>query len=136
MTFYSSKSIKNRSKILALDLIFLEIRQKVKFNNEKLFLVRPKLPVDSQMTATEGQMTTNEGEMTKVWVATLFWVARTHLARPDSGAHAHVCAPSIWIGRTSAPALLVRLKKRSTFFQQFFNLFQQFFNIFGCSKSE
>jgi hypothetical protein len=24
-----------------------------------------------------------------------FWVARTHLARPDLGAHAHVCAPPI-----------------------------------------
>ena len=39
----------------------------------------------------------------KVWVATLFWVARTHLARPDLGAHAHVCAPPIWSGRTSHP---------------------------------
>ena len=31
----------------------------------------------------------------KAWVATVFWVARTHLARPDLGAHAHVCAPPI-----------------------------------------
>ena len=34
------------------------------------------------------------GQISKAWVATLFWVARTHLARPDLGAHAHVCAPS------------------------------------------
>ena len=31
----------------------------------------------------------------KGWVATVFWVARTHLARPDLGAHAHVCARPI-----------------------------------------
>ena len=31
----------------------------------------------------------------KGWVATVFWVARTHLARLDLGAHAHVCARPI-----------------------------------------
>ena len=34
----------------------------------------------------------------KAWVATFFWVARTHLARPDVGSHAqhaHVRAPPI-----------------------------------------
>ena len=30
--------------------------------------------------------------LAKAWVATIFWVARTHLARPDLGPHAHVCA--------------------------------------------
>ena len=31
----------------------------------------------------------------KAWVATIFWVARTYLARPDLGPHAHMCAPPI-----------------------------------------
>ena len=41
--------------------------------------------------------------LTKAWVATVFCVARTHLARPDFSAHAHVCAPSFYDGRTSHP---------------------------------
>ena len=39
----------------------------------------------------------------KAWVATVFCVARTHLARPDFSSHAHVCAPSFYDGRTSHP---------------------------------
>ena len=42
-------------------------------------------------------------QMVKVWVATVFWDARTHLAHPDWGAHSHVCAHSISSGRISHP---------------------------------
>ena len=41
-----------------------------------------------------------EDTISKVWVATVFCVARTHLARPDFSAHAHVCAPAFYDGRT------------------------------------
>jgi hypothetical protein len=41
--------------------------------------------------------------MDEGWVATGFWVASNHLACPDLGAHAHVCAPPIYGGRTSHP---------------------------------
>ena len=57
---------KSASTYCGLDLIFLKMRQKVKFNKEKSFLdqtkiilTRPKRPVDNQMTANEGQMTAN-----------------------------------------------------------------------------
>ena len=36
----------------------------------------------------------------KVWVATVFCVARTRLARPDLGSHAHVGALQFFGGRT------------------------------------
>ena len=39
----------------------------------------------------------------KAWVATDFCVACTQLARPDFSAHAHVCAPSFYDGRTPHP---------------------------------
>ena len=39
----------------------------------------------------------------KVWVATVFCIARTHLARPDLGSHAHMCALQFFGGRTSHP---------------------------------
>ena len=51
------------------------------------------------MSSTVEQLTENS----KAWVATVFCVARTHLARPDFSAHAHVCAPSFYDGRTSQP---------------------------------
>ena len=41
----------------------------------------------------------------KVWVAMVFCVARTHLARPDLGSHAHVRALQFFGGRTSHPHL-------------------------------
>ena len=37
------------------------------------------------------------------WVATVFCVARTHLARPDLGSHAHVRALQFFGGCTSHP---------------------------------
>ena len=39
----------------------------------------------------------------KAWVATVFCVPRTHLARPEISAHAHVCAPSFYDGHTLHP---------------------------------
>ena len=42
-----------------------------------------------------------ELENYKGWVATVFCVARTHFARPDISAHAHVCAHQFFGGRTS-----------------------------------
>ena len=41
----------------------------------------------------------------KVWVATVFCVARTHLACPDLGSHAHVRALQFFGGRTTHPHL-------------------------------
>ena len=38
-----------------------------------------------------------------MWVATVFCVARTHLARPDLGSHAHVRARQFFVGRTLHP---------------------------------
>ena len=43
--------------------------------------------------------------ISKVWVATVFCVARTHLARPDLGSHTHVHARQFFGGRTSHPHL-------------------------------
>ena len=40
----------------------------------------------------ENDVRIQEVEIDKVWVVTVFWVARTHLARPDLGPQAHVCA--------------------------------------------
>jgi hypothetical protein len=48
--------------------------------------------LDTAVQALKGKVPSLLG---KAWVATVFWVARTHLARPDLGAHAHVCAPPI-----------------------------------------
>ena len=41
--------------------------------------------------------------ISKGWVATVFYIARTHLARPDLGLHAHVCALQFFGDRTSHP---------------------------------
>ena len=65
----------------------------------------------------------------KVWVVTVFWVARTHLACPDLGPHADVCAPPIWRGRTSHPHTFGKLKN----FQLYLDTFSAIFQHFWCS---
>ena len=53
--------------------------------------------------------------ITKGWVATVFWIACMHLARPDVGAHAHVCVPLFYGGRTSYPHVLLKLNFKCHF---------------------
>ena len=66
--------------------------------------------------------------LSKVWVVTIFCVARTHLARPDLGPHAHVCAPPIWRGRTSHPHPHTYGKSKN--FQLYFHNFSAIFQHF------
>ena len=68
------------------------------------------------MSSTVEQLTENS----KAWVATVFCFARTHLARPDFSAHAHVCAPSFYDGRTSQPhfALCSKSNLEDTFIKK------------------
>jgi hypothetical protein len=63
----------------------------------------------------------------KVSVVTVFCVTSMHLARPDLGVHAHMCAPPIWSDHTP------------TFGNIFSKNYQQFFSncskFSGCSKT-
>ena len=74
----------------------------------------------------------------KGWVATLFLVARTHTALPDSLPHTHVCAHWFWSGRTphphTAPAPTIPIWIQSKFVktkarEKSNNFFLHFFEI-------
>ena len=56
------------------------------------------------------------------------FLGRTHLARPDLGPHAHVCAPPIWRGRTSHPH--PHTYGKSNIFQLYFDNFSAIFQHF------
>ena len=84
------------------------------------------------MRIHNGIICSKSDKIRKVWVATFFGVARTHLARPDLGAHLQF--EVVALGNRT------RTFGKLTFFQQFFNIFaailQQVSTFLGCSKAK
>ena len=126
--FFSTCVVGGNWNLLLIPKSNLQLKLHIQFLQEFLTFLKDRIFLFSFSHPIIENLNAAQTLICKVWLATLIWVARTHLTRPYLGAHAHVWA--LVHLQFEVVALRTRTFGRLPFFQQFFNLFQQFFNIF------